>query len=218
MLRPTLFAVIGLLLCLVPAVKADLKWEKPWQEFHRLPSDGHVEAKYTFRNEGKKPVTIRKVKTSCGCTSAKLAKDTYAPGEQGEVAVRFTFGDRTGAHRKVITVTSDDQPEPTELNIVVWIDEPLKLTPTLVYWKTGEAPAPKTVQITGDGKTPVRIKSVASSNPRLAARLEKSKDDDTYTVTITPADTGSKASADIVLETDFPADQPRSYTIFARIK
>ena len=183
-----------------------------------MPDDGRIETPYVFHNTGKTPVTIRKVKTSCGCTSAKLTKETYAPGEQGEVLVKFMFGDRKGPQRKIITVTTDDKPEPTELNIVVWIHEPLALAPALVFWKTGEANVAKSVQLTAEAGTKVQVKKVTSSNPRIAAKLDTIKAGGQYAVSITPADTTQKETAEITVETDFPPDQPRSYTIHARIK
>ncbi len=215
MLRSLL--VLAISLAAFP-LRAELKWEKPWQEFHRLPSDGSVTTPYVFRNTGTSPVTIRKVKTSCGCTSAKLSKETFAPGEQGEIAVKFTFGDRTGPHRKVVTVQTDDKAEPIELNIVVWIHEPLAITPSLVFWKMGEASSPKSVRLTSDATTPVKIKSVTSSNPRIAAKLETIKPGEQYAIAVSPVDTTQKDSAEITVETDFPNDQPRSYTVHARIK
>ena len=217
MLRAALSIACPLLLFIAP-LRAELKWTQPFQSFHRTPDDGHLETKFIFRNEGKAPVTIRKVRTSCGCTSAKLGKENYGPGEQGEISVRFTFGDRKGPHRKIITVLTDDKPEPTELSLQVWIHEPLTIAPALVFWKTGDANVAKIVQLSTEAGTPVRVKNVASSNPRLAAKLETIKAGERYAVSVTPADTTKKESAEITVETDFPADQPRSYTIHARIK
>ena len=212
------FSVFCSFLFVASSLHGELVWEKAIQNFHRLPSDGHLETKFAFRNAGKTSVTVQKVRTSCGCTSAKLGKDTYAPGESGEVSVRFTFGDRKGPHRKIITVITDDKPEPTELSLQVWIEEPMTITPALVFWKTGEASVAKSVQLTASPGKPVRVKSVASSNPRLAAKLETIKTGEQYAVSVTPADTSKKEFAEITVETDFPADQPRSYTIHARIK
>lgn len=206
------------LLLLASPLRAELVWERPVQNFHRLPSDGHLETKFAFHNDGPAPVTVRKVRSSCGCTSAKLAKNTFAPGERGDISVRFTFGDRRGPHRKIITVFTDGKPAPAELSLQVWIHEPLTIAPALVFWKTGEAGTAKTVQLTSEAGTPVRVKSVASSNPRLTAKLETIKPGERYAVSVTPADTSRKESAEITVETDFPSDQPRSYTIHARIK
>ena len=210
--------LIASILLLAGPLRAELVWEKPVQNFHRLPSDGHLETKFAFHNDGTTPVTVRKVRTSCGCTSVKLAKNTFAPGEQGDISVRFTFGDRRGPHRKIITVITDDKPAPIELSLQVWIHEPLTVAPALVFWKTGEAGTAKAVQLTSEPGTPVRVKSVASSNPRLTAKLETIKPGEQYAISVTPADTSKKESAEITVETDFPADQPRSYTIHARIK
>ena len=44
-------------------LRAGLAWEKSAQNFHRAPGDGHLETKFVFRNDGKAPVTIRKVRT-----------------------------------------------------------------------------------------------------------------------------------------------------------
>lgn len=199
-------------------LRAGLVWEKSAQSFHRTPGDGHLETKFVFRNNGKAPVTIRKVRTSCGCTSAKLVKNTFDPGERGEITVRFTFGDRKGPHRKIIAVDTDEKTDAAQLSLQVWIHEPLTIAPALVFWKTGDAIAAKTVQLNAESGTPVRVKGVASSNPRLAAKLETIKPGGQYVVSITPSDTSKKESAEITVETDFPADQPRSYTIHARIK
>ena len=217
MLRVALSLCSAILFPVIP-VRAGLIWEKAFQNFHRLPSDGHLETKFAFRNGGTKPVTVSKVRTSCGCTSAKLGKDTYAPGESGEVSVRFTFGDRKGPHRKIITVITDDKPEPTELSLQVVIHEPLTVAPALVFWKTSDTGAAKTVQLTSEPGTAVRVKKVTSSNPRIAAKLETIKAGEQYAVSVTPADTSKKEFAEITVETDFPADEPRSYTIHARIK
>src|SRR5689334_11783533 len=99
-----MFRVFFVVLALGAPAFAQLKWDKPWQEFHRVPEEDHLETKFTFRNAGPSPVTIKSVKTSCGCTTARLEKNLYAPGETGEVVTRFNFGDRKGAHRKLITV------------------------------------------------------------------------------------------------------------------
>ena len=54
--------------------------------------------------------------------------------------------------------------------------------------------------------------------PRLTAKLENTKAGEPYTISVAPADTTQKESAEISVQTDFPADAPRAYTIHARIK
>lgn len=212
------FFLLPLLFAVTSAV-AELKWDKPLQQFQRSPEDKEIAAHFTFRNAGSTPVTIKTLRSSCGCTTARMEKKTYAPGEQGEVVVIFVFGGRKDVHRKTVTVTTDDKmQEPTILDLRVDIREALTLTPALVYWKTGEPVAAKKVQLAAEPGQPVRIKSVTSSNPRLPATLETIKAGTAYAVSVKPADTAQKESAEITVQSDFPPDAPRTYIIHARIK
>jgi hypothetical protein len=206
-------------LFLAPLAHADLKWDKLVQEFKRVPDDKEIEAHYVFHNTGTTPVTIKSMHSSCGCTTAKLEKKTYAPGEQGDVVLHFSFGDRKGNYLKAVTVTTDDKNmEPVILKLYVEIHDPLTVAPALVFWRTGEAPAAKTVQLTAEAAQHVKIKSVTSSNPNFTATLQTGQAGLNYTIAITPSSTAQKESADITVQTDFPADAPHTYTIFARVK
>ena len=209
--RP-LHLLAALALLSAPAF-AQIAWEKPVQSFDRTPEDGHVEARYAFKNTGPAVVTIKSLRSSCGCTTARLEKRVYAPGESGEVVLKFTFGDRKGLQQKGVTVATDPAtPEPVVLGLRVNITQPVTLTPALVWWRVGDAPEAKPVQVVlAPG---VRVKGVASSSPRIVAKLQPA----TNTVVVTPADTAAKETAQITVQTDFPADAPRAYTIHARIK
>ena len=198
---------------------AQLKWDNPIQQFQRTPQDEGIEARYSFRNTGTKAVTIKSLRASCGCTTPHLEKETYAPGEAGEVVARFVFGDRKGPQRKTIEVrTDDDSAEPTILDLRVLIHDPLTIEPALVWWKRGDAAAAKTIQLTAEAGQPVRIKRIIASNPRLAAKLETIKAGERYTVSVTPTDTAQKESGEVFVLTDFPADSPRTYILQVRVK
>jgi hypothetical protein len=212
-----MFRVILLLLALAAPAFAQIKWDKPWQEFHRNPADGHLETTFAFQNAGQGTVTIKSIRTSCGCTTARLDKKMFAPGERGELTAKFNFGDRKGVHRKMITVKTDDGQQ-QELNFVVNIHEALTVAPALVFWKVGQPAEPRTVQLTAEAGSSVRVKSVTSSNPRLTATLQTVKPGEQYVISVKPADTAQKEAAQLTVQTDFPPDAPRAYTIHARIK
>ena len=197
--------------------RGELKFDKPVQEFHRVPADGHVDAHFTFKNTGTDPVTVRRVRTSCGCTTASLPKSTFAPGETGQIDVKFTFGSRKGPTRKIVSVTMEDKSE-IPLDLRVWIHEPLTIAPALVYWKVGEPGEAKPVQLNVADGQKVGVKSVTSSNPRITATVEAAKPGEQYVVNVKPADTAQKETAELTVQTDFPPDAPRAYTIHARVK
>src|ERR1700760_2185150 len=128
---------------------AQLKWDQRIQEFHRVPDDKEIWAHYTFHNLTANPVTIKSLRSSCGCTTAHLDKKTYAPGESGEVLLHFIFGDRKGFYRKTVTVTTDDKDaQPEVINLLITINDPVTIAPALVFWRTGEANTAKDVQLT----------------------------------------------------------------------
>ncbi len=207
---------IALLSC-VAVAQGDIVWEKEIQEFHVTPEDKAVEAKFVFKNTGPDTINIRKVQSSCGCTTTRLSKMTFAPGEIGEVEAKFTFGGRRGAHQKVITLTSDDKRE-WRAALQCWIHEPLTISPMLVYWKVGDEGLPRSVTLNAAKGGQVRVKSVKSSSPRFSASVQPVKEGDRYTVTVKPIDTSAKESAEVIVETDYPRAAPRSYRFFARIK
>lgn len=216
-MRHSICLILALLVLATPA-RAELQWTKPIQQFQVTPDQKSVEAHFAFKNVGTAAVTIKSLTPSCGCTTAHLEKKTYQAGEQGEVVAKYSFPFQKGSLRKTIAVTTDDRPnEPVTLDIRVLVNEPFDVKPGLVYWRTGEAAEPKSVQLVAHA-LPVHVKGVTSSNPRLVASCQTVKPGMEYTVSVKPADTTQKETGEITVLTDFPADAPRSYTIHARIK
>ncbi|HEY2344008.1 MAG TPA: DUF1573 domain-containing protein [Chthoniobacteraceae bacterium] len=208
----------GLFLALALPALADLHWDQPIQNFRFTPDSKEVEAHFTFRNTGSTTVTITDVQKSCGCTVTKLAKKSYAPGEQGDLVTTYAFHGETGEMRKLFTVFSDDHPkQPVTLDLRVSVHEPFDVKPMLVYWRVGDPAEAKTVQLSAVG-FPVRATSVSSSNPRISASLQTVKAGDQYLVSIKPADTAQKESGEVNVVTDFPPEAPKSYVIHVRVK
>lgn len=61
---------------------------------------------FQFTNTGTAPLVISNVKSSCGCTIPKKPEAPIAPGETGEIEVKYDTK-RVGPIRKAITVTSN---------------------------------------------------------------------------------------------------------------
>ena len=61
---------------------------------------------FTFINSGDMPLKITKVYSSCGCTIPKKPEAPIAPGESGEIQVKYDTN-RVGPIRKTITVNSN---------------------------------------------------------------------------------------------------------------
>lgn len=74
-------------------------------------SDG--ERFFVFTNNGNAPITITKVKASCGCTVPSKPKKPVLPGESAKIGVKYDTK-RLGGFSKTITISSDAS-EPTKI-------------------------------------------------------------------------------------------------------
>lgn len=156
----------------------------------------------------------------------------------GKQRKRITVRTReTGEDGKAIT-------ESTALELRVTIPEAVKVRPRLVYWRQNEALAPKTIQITTDHDQPIRVTGVSSANDSVTAELKPVEEGKSYEIVLTPKqETATIKSTDtaptdptsgepgdstppiprietrslITIQTDYPPDNPRSYTVVARI-
>ena len=61
---------------------------------------------FIFENTGNTPLEIQGVRSSCGCTIPKKPKGPIAPGDKGEITVKYDTN-RVGVFRKTITVNTN---------------------------------------------------------------------------------------------------------------
>jgi hypothetical protein len=212
-------AVTVLFLALMTSAYAGLQWDNLEQTFAVKPADSTVVAKYRFTNTGTEPVTIDSVRTSCGCTTATLTKKEYLPGESGEIEARFEVGGRVGHQEKAILVTTSDSPQtPAVLRLIANIPESIKITPEMVFWRVGEAPEPKTIEVSVSDESPAKIASVISSTPHIKATVGDVLPAKKATIQVTPTDTSHVDHATLIIRMDYPAENPAAHYAYVRIK
>ena len=197
---------------------ADLQWEKKELEFSPAITDTSLKAEFRFTNTGRKPVVIASVKSSCGCTTAVPDKTTYGPGEQGLITAVFTFGQRSGRQNKQVGVTFKGEPAATMLSIIAHLPELVKVSPRLVFWRTGDAPEAKTIEVTVEGKAPVRVKKVTSSDPSVKVALETVEEGRSYKVVVTPQQTAAPVSSLLSIETEVAPRVQQLFSAYAHVK
>ena len=61
---------------------------------------------FIFENTGNAPLEIQGVRSSCGCTIPKKPEAPIAPGDIGEITVKYDTN-RVGVFRKTITVNTN---------------------------------------------------------------------------------------------------------------
>lgn len=70
-------------------------------DFGTIAQGTNVEHLFTFTNTGEAPLIISDAKGSCGCTVPEFTKDPIAPGETGEMLVKFNG---SGQNQRTINV------------------------------------------------------------------------------------------------------------------
>lgn len=63
--------------------------------------------RFKFKNTGTEPLTIKNARGSCGCTVPSYKKEPIAPGETGEIEVRYDT-QRIGDFAKSVTIETNE--------------------------------------------------------------------------------------------------------------
>jgi len=196
------------LACLTPPVSAALSWDTVAIDRTAELGASSEEFAFHFRNTGSAPLTITSVQTSCGCTSAALAKQVYAPGEGGELKVTYRFGGQVGAQEKVVSVTTNDSPDhPTLLVLRVKIPEIFSVSPRLLWWSVGEVRAEKQAAIAINPALQAAVTLLPPDEPGIDARLVARPGEHGYVLFIQPASTKETRRARVDLRIE-PAGLP----------
>ncbi len=87
-------------------------------DFGEINQMEKADVEFSFRNSGKSDLIIRKVRSSCGCTTVTPANTTIKPGESSTIKAVFDAGARKGKQHKVITVITND-PQKSQVSLVV---------------------------------------------------------------------------------------------------
>lgn len=80
-------------------------------------SDGDVSHIFVVTNEGKAPLVITRVISSCGCTTPTFTKEPIAPGKSGEIKVVYNPTGRVYPFTKTVSVYSNGKKGPLVLTI-----------------------------------------------------------------------------------------------------
>ncbi|MEP6810671.1 MAG: DUF1573 domain-containing protein [Chthoniobacterales bacterium] len=195
----------ALFLGALSTVQAQLAWEKTEIELHPKPGDAEAVANFKYENKTAKPIQIKNVHSSCGCTVASLKKNEVAPGEKGEVTATFKIGGRTGLQQKTITVETDDSTQPvTNLLLKAVIPEAVQIQPAFVHWDSGQKPTPQKITVTaGPGTTLTKI-DVTSTPDEFTTKVDPGSKAGEFVITVTPKDVSKMSTATLTIKGDLP--------------
>ncbi len=101
----------------------DIQFDKMIHDFGTVEQNDPTETVFTFTNTSDGEVKLTRVKASCGCTTPSYTTEAVAPGQTGEINVKYNSA-RIGAFNKSITVYYDSAATPIVLRIRGKVDKP----------------------------------------------------------------------------------------------
>lgn len=84
-------------------------------DFGKVNEGDKVNYTFNFANKGTSELTIKDIKTSCGCTAALLSQEKLAPGQDGTLKVELNTQNRSGKMSRTVTITSNDPKDPAKV-------------------------------------------------------------------------------------------------------
>ena len=105
----------------------EFKFEKETIDYGKIAKGANGEKTFVFTNIGDKPLIIKNIQSSCGCTVPKKPENPIMPGEKGEIKVSYDTN-RLGGFSKSITIFCNAKKERKVIRIkgIVTNSTPLK--------------------------------------------------------------------------------------------
>ncbi|MBR7068732.1 MAG: DUF1573 domain-containing protein [Bacteroidales bacterium] len=100
--------------------------------------DGVAYHQFEFKNNGDAPLIIKKVESSCGCTTPEWPKNPVAPGQTGTIKVGFNPTGRPNKFSKSITVHSNAKTPTVVLQIAGFVNPHVKTVDEIYRQQIGD--------------------------------------------------------------------------------
>ena len=90
--------------------------KKYLHDYGEIPEDGDGSWSFAFKNLGKEPIVINRVRSTCGCTVPAWPREPIEPGASGEITVKYNTA-TAGTFFKSLYVYSSAANSPVKLQI-----------------------------------------------------------------------------------------------------
>ena len=170
----------SLLLSALPALAQSPKLAVEGAEYNfgRIYQGEKVEHVFQFSNAGDAPLSILRVRSSCGCTAALVSSTELAPGEAGEVRTTFDSTRFRGEVVKTVYLYSNDPVRRViQLTIRGKVKPELVIDPSQLDFgllNPGEEKETR-LKLSNQGEKEVSFPRVETTTPELKASLTESK-------------------------------------------
>ena len=101
--------------------KAVISFEETEHDFGKIPQGQSVEKLFKFKNTGDAPLVITNARSSCGCTVPEWPREPIAPGDSGELLVKFN-GSGKNQVTKIVTITANTAKGTENIRIKAFVE------------------------------------------------------------------------------------------------
>ncbi len=195
-----------------------LTWEKTSLDLILEAGSGDLVAEFPFKNESANTVTIRDLKSSCGCSTPTVKSRIILAGESGVISVAYAAEERAGLRSASLTVTTDEEGvSPATLLLKVDIRPALTFTPRLVHWTKANATTARIIKIKQLSRAPVRIVEIKPLGEALSAELKPVDDEGTWELTLAPTSPGRPSTTKVEIHVEV-GGRKMTYTVFGVVR
>jgi len=92
-----------------PVELTTIQWIDSARDMGTINEGQVVDISYRFKNTGTKPLVIKNVTVSCGCTVAEKPEEPVAPGKEGLIKAQFNSSGKPGRNNKSILVYANTE-------------------------------------------------------------------------------------------------------------
>lgn len=180
-----------------------------------------LEHTFQVTNPGTAPLKVTRVQTTCGCTAAKVAKDTVVePGKSLELPVKLNLRGKKGAVESKVIVNYADGATPDEIVLSGTVAEEYPSAVDFPKVRRGEQPEQVVTLATFPGQPPLAVNEIRHDPDRFEVSSRPGEKDGTIDLIVKPAANAPYGSVvdQIVVNTN-DADAPeKTITLRAHIQ
>jgi uncharacterized protein (DUF58 family) len=85
----------------------EMEFDEKEHDFGTVEEGEVVEHTFTFTNTGEAPLIVSDASASCGCTVPTWTKEAIAPGETGEMLVKFNTRGKPNQQMKAVRIVAN---------------------------------------------------------------------------------------------------------------
>ncbi|WP_235203649.1 DUF1573 domain-containing protein [Sulfuriroseicoccus oceanibius] len=215
-----LFQVLLVLLVAGDVWAGALTFESAVVEIPVEPDKNEVSVRFLYENQTGGPVDVVEFRTGCGACLSVGPKRMVESGGKGHVDALFKVGSKSGAVEKSVTVVMADASGARSeqvLTLRAVVPELVVVSEKKLQWRVGEAGVTRSVEVTMDWESPIRVMAATSTRKNMEVRVVEVVAGQRYRIDVTPFELQGAQLGMIRIETDCPIEKYRKHVIFAQV-